>query len=219
MKLVHALYEPGGPGPHPTIIAFHGWGANALDLLGVAPYLAGGNFLTICPQGPLTVPLGPTNGYGWFPLRPGSPPDDAAVGSAAAEATGFVDDACGRYPVDPRKLVVLGFSQGGIIAMGVALRTPNKFAAAVGISTWFPEGLKQLATAGDLTRLPVLIQHGRSDSLIEIGRARDSVERLRSMRVDLRYREYDCGHEITAQGLRDISEFLNEKVLTPVVTG
>ena len=45
MKLVHTIYEPGGPGPHPTIIAFHGWGASALDLLGVAPYLGDGRWL------------------------------------------------------------------------------------------------------------------------------------------------------------------------------
>lgn len=217
MKLVHALYEPSGPGPHPAITACHGWGANALDLLGLAPHLAGGIFLTVCPQGPLTVPLGAADGYGWFPLRPGSPPDDAAVVSAIAAASEFVDEACARYPIDPRKLVVLGFSQGGIIALGVALSRPEKFAAAVGVSTWFPEGLKQLVSA-NLTRLPVLIQHGRNDNLIEIGRARDSVERLRSLRLDLRYREYDCGHEITAQGLRDISEFLSGKVLNPIVT-
>jgi phospholipase/carboxylesterase len=216
MKLVHAIYEPGAPGPHPTIIAFHGWGANALDLLGVAPYLGAGNFLTICPQGTLTVPLGPTNGYGWFPLRPGSPPDDAAVRSAVVEASAFVDQACERHPIDTRKLVALGFSQGGIIALGVALSRPAAFAAVVGISTWFPEGLKQLVPAdADPTRLPMLIQHGRSDSLIEIGRARDSVERLRSMRLEPLYREYDCGHEITAQGLRDVSEFLTERVLSP----
>ncbi|HUY18385.1 MAG TPA: alpha/beta fold hydrolase [Candidatus Binataceae bacterium] len=217
MKLRHAIYEPGGPGPHPTLIAFHGWGASALDLLGLAPYLCDGNFLTICPQGPLTVPLGPTSGYGWFPLRPGSPPDDAAVIAAVAEAVGFVDEACQRYPIDPQKLVVLGFSQGGIIATGVAISKPQKFAAVVGVSTWFPEALKQMLPAGaDLTRLPILVQHGRGDTVIEIGQARDSVERLRAMQVDLRYREYDCGHEITAQGLHDISEFLIEKVLSPI---
>jgi len=31
------------------------------------------------------------------------------------------------------------------------------------------------------------------------------------------YREYDCGHEITAKGLRDLSQFLNEKVVRPVI--
>lgn len=214
MKLVHAIYEPAGPGPHPTIFAFHGWGASALDLLGVAPYLAGGRFLALCPQGPLTVPLGPSNGYGWFPLRPGSPPDDSGVIAAVIEASGFIEEARGRYPIDARRMVALGFSQGGIIALGAALSMPEQFAAVVGISTWFPDGLKQLAScAGGERRLPALIQHGVNDTLIEIGRARDSVERLRAMRVDLRYREYDCGHEITSQGLNDLSEFLAEKVL------
>ncbi len=213
MKLIHTIYEPVGPGPHPTIIAFHGWGANALDLLGIAPYLVHGQFLTICPQGPLTVPLGSTNGYGWFPLRPGSPPDDAAVIAAIGEAADFIAEASARYPIDARRLVALGFSQGGIVALGVALSNPDKFAALVGISTWFPEGLKQIASARGERRLPALIQHGSNDSLIEIGRARESVERLRQMNLDLHYREYDCGHEITGQGLQHLSAFLTEKVL------
>src|SRR6202521_4969930 len=51
MRLIHTLYEPAGEGPHPTLIAMHGYGANALDLLGLAPYIADGRFLVICPQG------------------------------------------------------------------------------------------------------------------------------------------------------------------------
>ena len=33
MDLIHTVYEPAGAGPHPTIIAMHGWGASALDLM------------------------------------------------------------------------------------------------------------------------------------------------------------------------------------------
>ena len=46
MHLIHAIFEPRGDGPHPTILALHGRGANALDLLGLAPYLGGGASLT-----------------------------------------------------------------------------------------------------------------------------------------------------------------------------
>jgi len=53
--------------------------------------------------------------------------------------------------------------------------------------------------------------------MVEIARARSSVEILRELRVPLVYREYDCGHEITADGLQDLSEFLNSKVLSPIV--
>jgi len=45
MRLIHTLYEPNGDGPHPTLIAMHGFGASALDLLGLAPYIADGRFM------------------------------------------------------------------------------------------------------------------------------------------------------------------------------
>ena len=42
MKLMHTAHIPAGDGPFPTIIALHGWGASAHDLLGLAPLLHGG---------------------------------------------------------------------------------------------------------------------------------------------------------------------------------
>jgi len=43
------------------------------------------------------------------------------------------------------------------------------------------------------------------------------VERLRELRVPLTYREYDMGHEITPGSLSDLSAWLEEKVLSPIV--
>ena len=51
MNLIHTIYQPPGAGPYPTILTLHGRGANAFDLLGLAPYLCGGKFSNICPQG------------------------------------------------------------------------------------------------------------------------------------------------------------------------
>ena len=68
-----------------------------------------------------------------------------------------------------------------------------------------------------LEALPTLVEHGRADEMIEIARGRASVESLRALKVPLTYREYDCGHEITAEGLNDLSNFLTEKVLEPIV--
>jgi phospholipase/carboxylesterase len=219
MDLVHTVYEPAGDGPHPAIIAFHGWGSNSLDLLSLAPYLAGGRFMVVCPQGPLEVPIGPIVGYGWFPIRMGTPPEPARVSEAVERASAFIDAAVRRYPVEPRKLVVLGFSQGGVMAWRVAFREPEKFAAVVGISTWFPPELKDMARAKSeaLSRMPAMVQHGRADDMIEIGRARESVEHLRELHIPLTYREYDCGHEITAQGISDLSNFLEQKILSPII--
>jgi len=218
MKLIHAAFEPAGDGPHPAIIAFHGWGANALDLLGLAPYVAEGQFAMLCPQGPIEVPIGPIRGYGWYQITMGAMPDAAEVQRAADEAGDFVNAALERYPIDRRKLVLLGFSQGGSMVYNLALRNPERFAAIVAISSWFPAQMAPLVAANEaLEQLPTLVQHGRADDMIEIARARESVKALRILKVPVTFREYDCGHEITAEGLADLSKFLTDKVLSPII--
>jgi phospholipase/carboxylesterase len=215
MDLIHTLYEPAGDGPHPTIIAMHGWGANALDLQGLAPYIAGGKFMVICPQGPLEVPIGAVSGYGWFPIRTGTPPREDQIEESVERVARFVDVAVERYPVNPRKLVMAGFSQGGVMAFRLAFRQPERFAALVGLSTWFPPELKDnIANLDAIQQLPTLIQHGRADDAIPLSRAKDSLEHLRELEVPVTFREYDCGHEITASGVEDLSEFLITKVLS-----
>jgi phospholipase/carboxylesterase len=197
----------------------HGWGASALDLIGLAPYIADGKFMVICPQGPIEVEIGPTRGYGWFPIRMGGPPDRDAITSASLEAERFVDSAVERYPINRRRLVVLGFSQGGFMAYTLAIKNPTRYAALVALSTWFPPDLKDAAAdRAALERLPTMVQHGRADEMIEIARARASIETLRELRMAVVYREYDCGHEISAAGLDDLSEFLKSKVLSPTIT-
>lgn len=219
MDLVHAAFEPVGDGPHPTILAMHGWGSNALDLMSLAPYIARGQCLMLCPQGPVEVEIGAVNGYGWYELRMGAPPDMEAMGRAADRLMRFVEAAIECYPVDRRKLVVMGFSQGGVMAYNLAVRHPERFAALAALSTWFPEELAEHAGNRDaLAQLPTMVQHGRADDMIDIGKARQSVERLRALKLPLTYREYECAHEITVDAIRDLSTFLMEKVIQPVIT-
>jgi phospholipase/carboxylesterase len=147
----------------------------------------------------------------------GSPPDRDAIDDAAKAATEFLNTALQKYPVDRKKMVILGFSQGGMMAYRLAIRNPSKFAALVAISSYFPPELKnEVNDPTALEALPTLIQHGRADEMIEVTRARASVETLRSLKLPLTYREYDCGHEITAEVLGDLSNFLTEKVLEPI---
>jgi phospholipase/carboxylesterase len=215
MQLIHAIFEPHGQGPYPTILALHGRGANALDLLGLAPYLCGGRCLVLCPQAPLQISLGPSGpvGYAWYPSTGGGSPDMTAVQEAHAAVQVFLDTALARYPCDPHKLIVLGFSQGGVMAYKLGLYQPERFAALVALSTWLPP--QMLEDAPDLTaaqQLPIMVQHGSRDEIIAVERARQSVEALRPLRLPVTYREYDMGHEISGRSLMELSAWLEEKV-------
>ena len=217
MHLLHTLYEPAGDGPHPTLVALHGWGANAMDLLGLAPYLAGGRFLVVCPQGPVEVPLGPMMGYGWFPLTMGVPPDPVAFTAGVDSTRRFLDAALRRYPVAPDKLVVLGFSQGGVIAYALALAEPERFAGLVALSSWLPEAVAERLPPRSHERLSTLVHHGTHDELIDVGRGRESLETLRRLHVPVTFREFEMGHEINGESLQHLTGWLQEKILSPIV--
>jgi len=219
VELIHTLYQPAGAGPFPTLLTLHGRGANAFDLLGLAPYLCGGKFLMLCPQGPLETPIGPEAiGYAWYPMSIGGPPDVEAILSSRKKLQAFLDACLKSYPVDPKNLVALGFSQGGVMAYSLALADSRRFAALAVLSSWLPKELVPRLNVTDAVQsLPTLVQHGAQDPVIEVGRARSSVETLRQLKVPLTFREYEMGHEISPRTLADLSAWLEEKVLSPIV--
>ena len=212
---MHTAHVPSGDGPFPTILALHGWGASGHDLLGLAPYLHGGQALVICPQGPVAFQTGPGQvGYGWFPITEGGPMDPAEFAKGRDALGAFVEEALELYRVDLRKLAVVGFSQGGVMAFDLVLRDPVRFAGLAGLSTWLPNDLANMIPDSEaLSGLPVLVQHGSADPMIPIDRGRETRDRLTRMGVDLRYREYEMQHELATDSLRDLVAWLDEKAL------
>ena len=216
---MYTAHVPEGDGPFPTLVALHGWGASAHDLLGLAPLLHGGEALVLCPQGRTRVPIGPgMDGYGWFPLSGGREPDLKEVDAAARALRAFLARALDAYPVDREKLVLLGFSQGGFMAYQLALGEPAGFAGLIALSSWLPEPLAaSLAPRPEYADLPTLVIHGTEDPMIPVERGQDSRTALLRLGVPTVYREYEMGHEIKPEALREIAKWLEEKVLTPVI--
>ena len=100
------------------------------------------------------------------------------------------------------------------MAHSLALANPERFAALAILSSWLPkELLSRLNVKGSAQSLPTLVQHGTRDPMIEVARARTSVETLRELHVPLTFREYPMGHEIGAKSLADLSAWLEEMVM------
>jgi phospholipase/carboxylesterase len=136
-----------------------------------------------------------------------------AILSSQKRLIAFLDECMRRYPIDAKKIALLGFSQGGVMSYSLALALPERFAALAVLSSWLPKELvERLQVSDDVQSLPTLVQHGTQDPLIEVTRARNSMEQLRTLRLPLTYREYEMGHEIRPRSLSDLSAWLQENL-------
>ena len=220
MTLIHAVAHPGssddagGDGLLPTLIALHGYGANAQDLLGLSPYLAGGRLLMICPQAPLQIEPN-FHGFNWHafsgPDGRGSPD---VIEAANAMVSEFVDFALEAYPVRRDRVALLGFSQGGGMAYRAGFSEPERYVGLAALSTSLPDDVfADGELPGDAVRaLPLLVQHGASDASVSVDRGRASRDRLAALGLQPDYREYPMAHEVGAHSARDLSQWL-ERVL------
>ncbi|MBW2243616.1 MAG: dienelactone hydrolase family protein [Deltaproteobacteria bacterium] len=214
MDLMYAAHVPSGEGPFPTILMLHGWGANAHDLLGLAPVLHGGQALVLCPQGPVAFEISQGMlGFGWWPITEDREIDPVAFDSASKAVESFLDEAGRRYPIDPRKTVVVGFSQGGVMAYDLVLRNPERFAGLVALSSWLPDHVeKGVPSQPGLENFPALLIHGTEDPMIPVERAQESRQKLLARGLNVHYREYEMQHEIRPEALRELVVWLEEKV-------
>jgi phospholipase/carboxylesterase len=160
--------EPRSRPPSALIVFLHGYGANGEDLiaLGAAWQSKLPGVAAVAPNAPETIP-GLYGGFQWFPLTFGDPSEfRRGVVAAQPILESYLDAELIRYGLGPERLVLVGFSQGAMLALHVGLRRPVAPAAIVGYSGLLP-GPDHLE-AEIKARPPILLVHGELDDLIPV---------------------------------------------------
>ena len=166
-KLEGPTYGPEAGGkPGHLVVLLHGYGADGEDLIGLAPVLAPlmPDVMFHAPNAPYPCEGNPF-GYQWFGISRLDPAVvTAGVRAAAPIADGFLDETMAKYGLDESKTVLVGFSQGTMMALHIGLRRRKRLAGIVGFSGMLaaPEALGMEMKS----RPPVLLTHGDSDELI-----------------------------------------------------
>jgi phospholipase/carboxylesterase len=107
----------------------------------------------------------------------------------------------------------MGFSQGAMMSLAVAMAHPGIAAGVVSMSgRAVPHLLALIPDKEALTGLPIFVAHGTLDPLLPIENGRQTREALMSLPVDLTYREYRMAHEISVESLRDITAWLKDRL-------
>jgi phospholipase/carboxylesterase len=206
-----------GPDEAGALVVFlHGYGADGADLLGLAdvlaPHLPGVAF--VAPDAPERC-AGGGFGFQWFPIPwlDGSPQAlaDAGLDAAAVDLNAFLDARLDAEGLTPDRLVLVGFSQGAMMSLHVALRRSQPVAGVVAISGRL---LRPEALAAEIAvRPPVLLMHGDQDAVVpfeDMGKAGDAL--VRAGVATYGHVMQGTGHGIAPDGLGVALQFIRERL-------
>lgn len=163
------MLEPAsGAEPKQLVILLHGVGSDGNDLISLAPYFQNTlpDALFASPNAPYAFDMAPT-GYQWFSLLDSS---EAArlegVTGAAPILNRFIDDLLSETGLGEDKLVLIGFSQGTMMALHVGLRRKTQLAGIIGYSGMLV-GAERLEDEIE-SRPPLLLTHGDADPVLPV---------------------------------------------------
>lgn len=131
----------------------------------------------------------------WAQTKPMTLPDGRTVASMGYEAlpdvVALIKDLQSQYPIDGRRIYVMGCSEGGIGTFGAVRHYPDVFAAAVPLAgAWMPEDSPQM------TKVPLWAFHGAKDSVIPAYLSRDMTTLIHQYGGKAYYTEFpDMNHQ------------------------
>lgn len=193
------------------VVFLHGVGADGNDLIGLAPYFAellpDAEFLS--PHAPFSFDMAPV-GHQWFSLQDRSPANILrGIKAAAPLLNAFLDEALAERQLTDRQLALVGFSQGTMMALYVALRRAAPCAALLGYSGIL--AAPDLLPAELRSRPPVLLIHGEDDEVVPFGFLSLAKDALALMNVEVDALACDgLGHGISDEGLAAGTRFIAE---------
>lgn len=157
-ELDFRLREPKGAGPYPLVVTLHGGGEvadnNMTQLTGTriaVTFARSGRppLFVLSPQVPLPRPMNGPDGTDWA---------DPKVRAATGE---LIAAFMAAYPVDRRRVYLVGLSSGARGAYGLLARHPGRFAAAVATAGW-----SDVSVVDGLRDVPLWVDHSEDDPVV-----------------------------------------------------
>ena len=185
------------------LVLLHGWGADANDLVPVGKLITEGlknSFEIVSFSAPHPHPSG--SGRQWYPLYPH---EWALVPQAVLDLEERLKNLCFEQ-IPLNKTILMGFSQGGAMALELAKR--NKFAGVFALSSYSHPDWKPFREMP-----PIFLCHGNIDQIVPNAASQKSFDILLKNGVKSELYFFDGGHEITNALIEHCREKIKQEFL------
>lgn len=107
-------------------------------------------------------------------------------------------------------ILLAGFSQGGVIALHVGLRYPERLAGTIALSTYLPT-LTQLSSEEAIANknTPIFMGHGILDSVVAIESGKAVFDALHTQGYPIQWHDYVMEHSVCIEEIEHIAAFIN----------
>ncbi|MDT0676830.1 alpha/beta hydrolase [Autumnicola musiva] len=214
LSLYHIVKEPlNKHKKSPLLIMLHGYGSNEEDLFAFANELPEDLFI-ISVRAPF--PMQPY-GNAWYAIHwnntDGKFSDEDQARDSREKIAGFIDEAIAAYPVDPKNVTLLGFSQGSILSYAVSLSYPEKVKNIIALSGYINQDIvKESFENNDFSHLSFYSSHGSQDQVIPVEWARNTKPFLNKLNIENTYSEFPVGHGVAPQNFFEVKEWIKNKI-------
>jgi len=211
--------EPESPARY-AVLWLHGLGADGHDFPPIVPELHLDPALAvrwIFPHAP-SIPVTINGGMvmpAWYDIRGldlKTRHDEAGIRLSAERLTRLIERENERG-VPCERIVLAGFSQGGALALHVALRHPEALAGLVCLSSYLvvPQALETERSDANLL-IPVFQAHGTLDPMVTLERGEASRDQLAALGYKVEWHEYPMMHQVCLEEIRDLGTWLGRRL-------
>lgn len=208
---LHTLtIPPKNAQPRGAIVILHGWGANAQSVQTLANFIQLPDCWLIFADAPFPHPYAP-DGRMWYDFpsdfrfqSSAGFSDRADLSTSRQQLTQLLQTLPDRTHLPLSQTLLGGFSQGGAMTLDVGLNLP--LAGLMVLSGYLHAPLRPQVTQFP----PILLVHGRQDTVVPLAAAHQARSALEALNVNLRYQEYDMGHEISLMVLQQMQIFVKD---------
>lgn len=221
--LLESVERETGPDPRWSVVWLHGLGADGNDFAPIVPELVKRDWPAIrfvfphAPVRPVTI----NNGMrmrAWYDIRDlgfegtvGDRADAEGVDASVSQVEALIARE-GQRGIPPSRVLLAGFSQGGAIALSTALLRAEPLAGIVALSTYLPLAAQAEGDAtGSATSQPVFMAHGSQDPVVPFAAGQRSADRLRAFGFDVEWHAYPMQHQVCAEQVRDLGQWLDRR--------